>query len=206
MAGIPPDGPYSDFAEEHHHTWGVSGMDAYQARREEDINACEVLGAEARYFNWLDAIYRVDMTTGEPLIQNDLDLFGKAPDETLLDEIKMMIGERIPKKTYLVLPMGLGEHIDHKTVVQAARQLKSRPYYYADYPYILSNYDSPVIQSNTLETPQFKLKEKDLVCWQDAVMCYSSQLSYFWRDEEEARLALRNYFVGGGGRLWRKIK
>ena len=205
MAGLPPDEPYSDFAEENHLIWGMSGKAAILMRREEDQNACDILGVQPKQFDWADAIYRVDLMTGEPIVNNDLELFGKAPEEWLVDEIGDLLRTKIPGDAQVVLPLGLGGHIDHSAVVKAGNVLQRMPFYYADYPYILESFDPSKFHSSRWRRIPYDLDEEALYSWQESVLCYASQINYFWRDEEEVRLAIRNYLAGGGGRLWQKI-
>jgi LmbE family N-acetylglucosaminyl deacetylase len=119
MAGLPPDEDFSPFAQQLHETWGISGTEAILARRAEDRAACAILGAELRHFDWPDAIYRRDTLTGEPMVNNDDQLFSRAPEPTLVNEIVEMISSSLPEGAHLVFPIGLGGHIDHQAVVRA---------------------------------------------------------------------------------------
>ena len=204
MAGVPYEGPFSDFAEMNHQPWGISGKEIVHARREEDKNACEVLGVKARHFDWLDCIYRVDITTGEPYVKDNVELFEKAPEERLVQAIRKKLKDQIPRNVKFALPMGLGDHIDHRVVVQAVSGMKMKPFYYADYPYVLKSIDPPRTLSHRWKRHPHDLREGALKHWQESVLCYTTQLSGFWRDEEETRLALKNFMAGGGGRLWQK--
>ena len=205
MAGLPPDADFSPFAQQLHRNWGISGTEAILARRAEDQAACTVLGAEMRHFDWPDAIYRRDPLTGEPIVNNDDQLFSQIPEPTLVDQIAEMITKTLPAGSHLVLPMGLGNHVDHQAVVQVGIKVGRGEYTYADYPYITQHFNSPVLRDGSWHTVRYPLDEDALVAWQSAVLCYTSQLSTFWCDEEEMRLALRNYLAGGGGRLWEKF-
>ncbi len=204
MGGYPPDENYSDFAKANHQLWGRSGPEAINMRRNEDRAACDVLGAVPRHFNWPDVIYRNHENSGLPVVNNNQELFNEFPEKALVDEIVKRMKEEIAKGIRLVLPIGLGGHLDHQAVVQAGARLPQVDFYYADYPYILNNFDSPILLKNMYSIISRHLPQEALEAWQEAVLCYRSQLSTFWRDEEETRLALRNYFAGGGGRLWRK--
>jgi len=203
IAGLPTDGDYSSFAQKNHLAWGISGKAAILTRRNEDHNACGFLSAHPSHFDWPDAIYRVDLA-GDPFINNNVELFGKAPEGWLVDEISDLFITRIPKNAQVVLPMGLGGHIDHRAVVQAGIALRKTPFYYRDYPYILNNFDPSKFHSRNWTRIPHDLDEEALCAWQESVLCYTSQISYFWDDQVEARLALRNYLAGGGGRLWLK--
>ncbi len=206
MAGYPPGDNYSTFAQKNHLAWGKSGRDAIDMRREEDKTACRIMGAVPRHFNWPDVIYRNHQDSGMPVVNNDEELFKTRPEPSLVDEIEKTLAKEIPQKTFLVLPMGLGGHLDHRVVVQAGARLQQVDFYYADYPYILSDFSSTILADNRIQKVPRILSEDALQAWQDAVLSYRSQLSAFWRDDNEGRLALRNYLSGGGGRLWKKIE
>lgn len=204
MGGYPPDEGYSDFARENHERWGMSGVEAIRMRRDEDRAACEVLGAIPRYFDWPDVIYRRDPDTGEPIVHNNEELFGKPPQPQLIDEITQALHNEVPTGAILVGPMGLGNHVDHQAVALAGEKSESIHAYYADYPYILEYFNAPPFMEGRWQKSPRHLSQDALRAWQAAVLCHQSQLSGLWRDDQEVRLALRNYIAGGGGRLWRK--
>ena len=204
MAGLPPEGNYSPFAQQVHANWGISGWEAIKARRVEDQAACAVLGAKMRHFDWPDVIYRRDALTGEPIVNNNDELFNRSPEPELVNAMAEMLEKELPEGVHRVMPIGLGEHVDHQALVKAAAQAGGGEYYYADYPYILERFDSPAFHSSQWEKMPHDLSEEALQAWQAAVLCYTSQLSTFWRNDAETRLALRNYLAGGGGRLWVK--
>lgn len=205
MAGTPTDENYSPFAQRNHRLWGISGREAIHARREEDRAACALLGAEARHFDWPDAIYRRDPHTGDPIVNNNEALFNDPPETSLVDEITAVLQAVPPGGSRLVFPIGLGGHIDHQAVVRAGDRLDRVECYYADYPYILKNFDSPGFREGLWKSIPHFLDQAALDAWCEAVLCYASQLSTFWRDAGETRLALRNYLAGGGGRLWHPV-
>jgi LmbE family N-acetylglucosaminyl deacetylase len=204
MGGLPPDEEYSDFARQNHHAWGMSGKEAILERRNEDIAACKVLGAQQRYFDWPDSIYRRDPNTGETVVKNNDELMGKPPESSLVAEIAMMLDAEIPQDAFLVCPMGLGDHIDHRAVFQACESLTRVDFHYADYPYILKTFDSPDFLAGTWKkVPRF-LDQDALHAWEDAILCYTSQLSGIWQDVGDVQPTLRHYMAGGGGRLWQR--
>jgi LmbE family N-acetylglucosaminyl deacetylase len=202
MSGYPPGKAYSEFAQQNHLRWGLSGEATVHTRQGEDQAACEVLGAQFRHFDWPDAIYRQDPSTGEPLVNNNEELFGKAPEDTLVDSIQHMLKKEIPQHARVVMPLGLGHHIDHLAVSRAGEACVGSKFYYTDYPYILKVFDVQTRYLSKLKKQPHPLNEQALIHWQEAVLRYTSQLSDFWRDEEETRLSIRNYLAGGGGRLW----
>lgn len=202
FAGNPPDEDFSLFAEKMHQSWGHSGQDVLTARRLEDRAACNVLGAQPRHLDWPDVIYRSDCRTGKPVVNNNDELFGKPPEDWLVEEIAQWLINELPPGAELACPMGLGTHIDHLAVRKAVTTSNLSSLFYPDYPYVLENFNCQHTKINPLKPISYPLGEAALRAWQDAVLCYRSQLDQFWRDDEEARLCLRNYIAGGGDQLW----
>lgn len=204
MGGFPLDEEYSDFARDNHERWGMSGVEAIRMRHGEDQAACEILGAQSRYFDWPDVIYRRDPKTGEPIVHNNEELFGKTPRPKLVADISRTLELEAPADAVLISPMGLGYHVDHQVVFQAGEDSGRIDAYYADYPYILKQFDDPrFLNGDWVKSPRH-LSQDALHAWQEAVLCYQSQLSGLWDNDHETQLALRNYMAGGGGRLWGK--
>jgi LmbE family N-acetylglucosaminyl deacetylase len=204
MAGLPADENFSLFAEVIHYDWGLSGAAAFRARREEDHQACAILGVKARHFDWQDAIYRRDASSGAPIVPDLEALFSYPPEADLVEDIVAVLRAELPGGACPVFPIGLGGHIDHQAVVMAGQAVERDKAYYADYPYIVNDFHDPRLWDGRLGKIQRALSPEALNAWQAAVLCYTSQLSSFWRDEDEARLAISNYLAGGGGRLWEK--
>jgi len=204
MGGFPPEDIFSDFAQKMHLEWGMTGAEVVRVRRGEDNAACQVMTAQLRHFDWLDAIYRQELTTGLPMVSNNDELFGKSPETELVQQIKDMLLLEIPEGAKLVIPISLGNHIDHRAVRQAGELSGRVDLYYADYPYVLKDPNNPQNHPNEWSRSGFQLDKSDRKAWHEAVLCYASQLSMFWCDEDEVKLALRNYSAGGGGRLWQK--
>ena len=202
MGGYPPDEIFSPFADMMHQAWGLTGKTVVNMRREEDQAACAVLGAQHRHWHWPDVIYRRDPQTGAYAVNNNTELFGSAPNNELVKTVADALAEALPVDALIVLPIGLGGHVDHKTVVQAGQLLAGKKHYYADYPYILTDFDNPLLVEKHYQPMPHPLGPDALEAWQDAILCYKSQVGEFWRDATETRLALRNYLAGGGGRLW----
>lgn len=202
MGGYPPDEVFSPFADMMHQGWGLTGEAVVSNRREEDQAACAVLGAQHRHWHWPDVIYRRDPQTGVYAVNSNTELFGNTSDYDLVKIIAFELSSALPVDARIVLPIGLGGHVDHKTVVQAGQLLGGKKHYYADYPYILTDFDNPLLVEKRYQPIPQSLGPDALEAWQDAILCYESQVGEFWRDETETRLALRNYLAGGGGRLW----
>ncbi len=203
MAGFPPDENYSDFANQNHTAWGSAGREAILLRRQEDQSACQVLNTTFRYFDWPDAIYR-RQKNGRPIVDNNATLFNATPEGSLVKEISSTLKSAIPRYVRVVAPLSLGGHIDHRAVFEAVESQNLAQAYYADYPYILTSFEDPRLSAGGYRKSTYFLNQAAGKAWQEAVLCYQSQLSGFWRDAKEARLALNNYLAGGGGQLWQK--
>ena len=205
MAGFPPDENYSPFAQQNHLAWGLSGAAAIRMRRAEDMAACQVLGARHRHFDWPDAIYRREPSTGAPVVSSNETLFGSPPEGWLVDRIAASLQGEIPDTAQLVFPLGIGGHVDHLAVTLAGEALSHRVYYYPDYPYILKHPNWPARMDKNLAPVPRCLDELALQHWVEAVLAYPSQISAFWEEKSLVYLAYRNYLAGGGGRLWQSI-
>ena len=129
MGGYPPDEVFSPFADMMHQAWGLTGRTVVNMRREEDQAACAMLGAQHRHWHWPDVIYRRDPQTGAYAVNNNTELFGNAPNNELVKTVADALAEALPVDALIVLPIGLGGHVDHKTVVQAGQLLAGKKHY-----------------------------------------------------------------------------
>jgi LmbE family N-acetylglucosaminyl deacetylase len=203
FSGEPPSGPLTPFAETLHNRWQVSAGEAVKQRAEEDKAAMEILRVPARYFGFPDCIYR-RLPDGAPLVQAEEDLWQPIhPGETgLAKELEEMLRAVIPEHATLVSPFGLGEHVDHRLVRQAAERLLvtgrvSQLLYYADYPYAVKS--SRNTGTESMPGQIYPVSKEGLIAWQDAVQAYTSQLSSFWGSTEEMRAAIQAYCEAGDG-------
>lgn len=199
-AGIPDPQNMPEFGRVLNARWGID-LEMLHTRREEDRAACKVLGAKCVHLDWLDCIYRWRQD-GEALIHDDDELFETEPEAELAAEITAYLQDHVPSSARLISPLGIGNHVDHRLVVRAVAQSGLGGLYYADYPYVSYHFE----WSERLESREFRripavLGEEAVTAWQDAILCNRSQLSTFWGNDGEARLAIANYAAGGGGRL-----
>ena len=199
-AGIPDPQHMPEFGRVLNARWGIS-LEMLHTRQEEDRAASKLLGAKPLHLGWLDCIYRFK-ADGDALIHDDDELFAAQPEPELVRELSAYLQSHVPASTKLISPMGIGGHIDHRLVVQAVAQSGLGGLYYADYPYVSYHFE----WSERLESREFRriphvISEEAVTAWQDAVLCNRAQLSTFWGNEREARLAIANYCAGGGGRL-----
>ncbi len=67
MGGVP-NGPFTEFAQGQHSSWGFAPETAVEMRRVEDSCAAQVLAANSVWLDVLDAIYREDRYTSDDAI------------------------------------------------------------------------------------------------------------------------------------------
>ena len=205
-AGAPPPGPLSFFAEELHERWGM-GTEAARLRREEDRNACNLLGAKLRYYDLPDCIYRRGNSDDSPLYPNEDSIFGEVhrEDRRQIERLSRWLMRNIPAEAEIVCPLTLGNHVDHQVTRAAVEKTGFSPLYYADYPYLVEEGDRlEALEEEELEAEVFPVSEAGLAAWLRTVEAYGSQISTFWADVEEMRAELSEYFSQEEGvRLWR---
>ncbi len=212
FAGDPPSGPLTPFARSLHERW-QSGDESAAARRAEDMQACQILGAGWRHFEYPDCIYRFDHA-GRLVIEGETDLFraGYEGEPELVDHLVKRLADELPANASLVIPFGYGNHVDHQLVRRAAEKLPEtgwagQRWLYADYPYAASTAEN---LSGWLNQPGEKydlpVSAAGLESWQQAAAAYRSQISTFWKSTDELRQKISAYRdSGAGSRLIRLI-
>ena len=190
--GDPPPGDYSPFAESLHTRW-QTGAEAMQVRRLEDIEACQILGADYLHFDIPDCIYRHSPITGEHLYASEQALWNPVhPDEEgVIFELAEQMKEQLPADTKMICPLTLGNHIDHRLTRTAAERLGIPLWFYADYPYLLEADNLQELEKlRSMVTP---ISPDGVLAWQEAVAAHSSQISTFWENLVEMRAAIQAY-------------
>jgi LmbE family N-acetylglucosaminyl deacetylase len=207
-AGDPPSGTLSSFADKLHTRWDMTN-DSVRQRRIEDQASSRLMGAVGRHFEIPDCIYRRSPITGQPYYPEESDIFGNLhPEEAdLVDGLATILVRELPKQANLVSPLGLGDHVDHTLVRLAAEKVKRSLWYYADYPYVLKTRQSDAEKYKGMEATLFRLTEKGVDVWQQAVAAYASQISSFWPDVLSAKRSVREYYQQYNGVcLWKPVK
>ncbi|GAB4520017.1 MAG: PIG-L family deacetylase [Anaerolineae bacterium] len=214
MAGDPPSPlPDSPLIQTLHQRW-AAGENPVMARRAEDREAIEALGATVDYLPWPDCIYRTH--GGAVLYPNgDGDIFGEIhPD----DPARALIASALPQAhedaTTLYAPLGVGHHVDHQlvrdwAVALAARYTNLTIYFYEDYPYgeINAALESALQQMRVpLKLDIRVLLKTNFEAKVNAIAMYRSQLSTFWESIDQMRERLHAYMTESGQlveRYWR---
>ncbi|NOH02005.1 MAG: hypothetical protein HND47_08585 [Chloroflexi bacterium] len=110
MCGYPPTTDLSPFAQVLHLDWGIPDAEqVVRNRRLEEERAANVLGAQTRYFDFLDCIYR-QSETGEWLYSGIF--VDPHPDEADLPaRIAQAVSARLKPDDKLVCQLGVGRHV-----------------------------------------------------------------------------------------------
>jgi LmbE family N-acetylglucosaminyl deacetylase len=214
-----PVAPVSEYAASLHTRWEL--VDATEARRQEDLAASAILGADALHWSVPDCIYRVD-EQGKPFYVSDADIFGAvAPAEMgLVDELAAQM-RALPPARHVVAPLTVGQHVDHQLTRLAVEQAydSGALLYYEDYPYA----QQPGKLAQALEDGGARwvaevvmLDERALQAKYDAVAAFRSQLSTFFGDRADLEAQIGGYAASiygdilirnnhGGERRWRRL-
>jgi LmbE family N-acetylglucosaminyl deacetylase len=199
-AGDPPPGPLSPFAVSLHQRWGIV-EDPVEARRQEDLDACGLLGAAVMHLAVPEAIYRLT-ASGSHLYADEEAIFGplQPADLALVGQLAQAIDEVSPAGAQLYAPIGVGGHVDHRLVRRAAAQLSRPVWFYHDFPYASRAMDLP----EELGAPQgvgsvMPLDEAAREAWAQAIWTYQSQRSTFWDELRQVRHELGLYLEDHSG-------
>ena len=202
-AGQPPAGELTSFAAHKHAEWQVGRKVALE-RRKEDREANLRVGAVPRWWTMPDCIYR-RLPNGDALISKNDDLWLPVhPGEMgLIVRLRAWLRRSLRPDDRLVVPFGLGNHVDHRLVRAAAEGLRRPLYYYPDFPYI---YRSALWQPIGLPPEQMvrqEISEQALTVWQEGVAAYHSQVSDLFGSHDGMLIQLRDYWrQAGGSYLW----
>jgi LmbE family N-acetylglucosaminyl deacetylase len=210
MAGDPPSAKISDFAQRLHNRWHLS-LDATLKRRIEDQAACGLLGADYVHWPLPDCIYRKHPTSNLALYDSEEAIFGRVHPVEM--DLVQQLSKRItslPKHKALLIPLGVGNHVDHQLTRLAAEQDRSQQslIYYEDYPYTREEaaLESILHPRNLWQSEVIRLSETDLAAKVHAIACYESQLGSFFHDEEDLAQQVKGHHDRiGGERNWHRL-
>ncbi len=186
-----------------HHRWGFeNAQQAVEARRKEDQQALSILQAQARYFPFLDCIYRQD-SEGQPLYEN---IFSPPhPAEAdLAERIAEALGEQLREDDVVVAPLAIGGHVDHVLVRQAAERLARPLWSYAEIPYLFNSPQEIEQKMHPLQSALFPISFWGKKAWLSACSAYRSQIAELFGDEQAMQRTLQRYIARESGlRLYR---
>ena len=216
FGGDAPAGvPRSDFARSLQERWQM-GDDAPARRRDEDLAACDRLGRFLTHLSFADAVYRVD-DHGQPLYPSEEAIFSPIREAAIVEQVAEALRSRVERvfNARLVVPLTAGQHVDHVITREAAERLDAELIYYEDYPYAEQPERMTHVWGSTADaeaewvSESIGLSKAALNAKIEAFLRHRSQISTFYRDDEEVRQRMQAYaeFVGQGKfaeRYWRK--
>lgn len=186
---------------------GVDG-ETMPNRRREDQHACALVGAACRHWPFPEAAYRRDPATGRPAYPELADLFGALhpADEAWIDQVAARINQ-LPPAARVLVPLGVGGHVDHAITRQAAERARGGELtYYEDFPYAqkwgaLSKVLRPRRRWRSTAT-RVSTADLDLKC--RAIAAHASQAWILFKDARDLRRKVVRYaFRRRGERYWR---
>lgn len=206
FAGTPAEPPESKVVETLHRAWGFEdAAEAVARRREEDREACAILGAEAVHWDLPEAIYRVGRD-GAAVYPGLSDLFRhvRSRDRPTVAAVADRISG-LPEHRELFVPLAVGGHVDHRIVRLAAEQrFGARLCYYEEYPY--AGRRRAVRAATAGERWRSRVVESgdaDLEAKLRAVRAYRSQVRPLFGGKLRLRWKLRRkHRKVGGERVW----
>jgi LmbE family N-acetylglucosaminyl deacetylase len=210
-AGDPPAGPLSDLSKSLHESWQLA-ENAVQIRREEDCQACQIIGAVAKHLPFLDCIYR-SSRDGDYFYQTAEDIFGglDSRERDLINEVSTLLADLLPPQVEIIVPLGIGNHVDHELTRKAASRLGRKMYYYADYPYAREMEGKEILEimarSREWQALNGEISENGLDHWWQSARAYQSQIDTFWENEEDLGQGIRDFSTYlGGMTLWEAVE
>lgn len=209
MTGDPPTTAVSPFAQALHDRWELSAAAVFATRRQEDIRACALLGADHLHFPLLDAIYRTHPQTGAYFVTSNETLFGPVDSADAANMISQLnrILAALPPATQILAPLGVGNHVDHQLVKQAAvaQYGWSRLLFYEDYPYARKDgaVEAVIGVDPDWQPMSYSLTDEDLRQKAAAIAEHASQVSSFFNGRLDIDHQIRAYAERvGGERYW----
>ena len=198
MCGDPRLADYSQFAQRLHAIWGFSNAEeTVRKRREEDKAAASIVGAKTVHFDFLDCIYRRDKH-GDWLYPSEI--FGAIhpADADYPAQIASAISARLNPDDVLVCQLGLGSHVDHVLVRQAAELLGRLLRYDIDVPYWCYKPHELEAKAAGMVEETVRITETSLPRWIEAALAYTSQfpaLGDQFDTPENVTKSIRNYWA-----------
>ena len=221
MAGDPPDPlPDTPIVADLHQRW-KAGYSPVAARRSEDQQAVQSLGAAYIHISIADCVYRTVHKHGEnvALYPTEESLWGQIhPND---DALPVLRNIQPLEAATVYAPVGSRHHVDHRLVRDWGLWLKDQNpalklIFYEEYPYEVDaimeleqalGYFSP--QSMQLEVRP--VGEADIAAKIRAMACYHSQISTFWADVEDMAASTRQSMTEAGEglpaeRFWQRVE
>ncbi len=207
-SGDPPPGELSPFAKLLHTRWGTE-IDTSSLRRAEDVAACQIIGARHRHLPILDCIYR-QSKDGHWLYPSEESIFGilSVEDAGTVFTLQTFLATILKPDDVLVIPLTIGNHVDHQLVRIAAEGLGGRPLlYFADVPYVIEHPEKVLEVTQNFKSQLYNFSLPALTSWQESIQAYRSQLDVLFKGVENMYATIDQYYQKEKGlRLWSQDK
>ncbi len=165
---------------------GFTSLRKYEhARKNEDLEAMRLLGVKFVHLSFTDGGFR--HYKNQPLYPTSQDLFSgrlHPQDKKLAINTQTLVAEYIPESAIVVMPFGVGSHVDHVIARQVGENLSSlaNRWYYLDQPYALDKTNLTIrlrikrfwMKRNVLPISEFKKQVLD---------CYPSQMKVLFTQD-----------------------
>ncbi len=207
--------PPSKLAADLRRWWSLPAGKVMKSRREEDLEACRRLGAEALHLDLPEAPYRTG-ARGAILYPDLKTLYGELALDDLpwrariADTISGFVREH-GDDLEILGPLGVGHHVDHLLVRDALLLARPEAALYEEFPYTewswfaVRRAFAPLGGAAPWSSDSLPLDAGQLERRRQAILAYTSQLPTLFRTEgrldQQLRRALRR---SGGERLWRR--
>lgn len=209
-AGSPALPSYSRFARELHTRWGYSAEQAVARRRREDRAALKQVGAQGRYWQDLDAIYRAGpggrwRYPSVEAIFGPLHPLEQGPHDDLARRLSRLA--RRWQADVVYAPLTIGDHVDHVRVRVAAEAAGLPLAYYEDTPYAMRETRTVDWRGRAagLSRRLARCTREDLAAKRAGIVAYTSQISSLWPSVEAFDYDLATFHRHGshlGEWLW----
>ncbi len=212
FAGPPaPAAPLHSLAKQLHELWGL-GDDPVGERRQEDLEAAAVLGAQATHWDFIEALYRTGSV--ERPLYPDLSSLRQAPhraDAQLVENLSVALerlASDLDEEAHFFAPLAIGAHVDHVLLRAAAERTlpPSRLWLFEDLPYAFNRRvrKRGLPRRRTSEDVLLPISARDLERKCEAACCYRSQIAPAWPDRAALEREFRDFAAksGGGERVW----
>lgn len=202
VCGFPPEGELTPLAQFMHFQWkSGTAEETVRMRRAEDTKATHILGAKATYFDIPDCIYRRG-PNGEALYTNIFIEPHKA-EADLPAQIAQSLLPLLQPDDRVICQLGIGGHVDHILVRQAAELLGRPLWYSADQPYLFKQPGDLDGFVAGMKESLHAITEAGLRTWIEATLAYESQLSSLFDSPDQVSKMVKSYYAERDGfPLW----
>lgn len=211
----------TSFARKVFHYMNLDWRTGMAERRQEDVEACRVLGSEALHFGLSEAINRFvpcdNPVVGHCPYGSSRTLFGAphAEDERAVSKQLDALLSALPPAQRWLVPLGIGGHVDHRLVRAAAERCAKNAQvefvYYEDFPYNRRRLNRlralGMPWQRRLVAATVQLEASDLEQKIQAIAAYGSQIDPLFGDLTGLAAAVHGDAkrCGGGERRWRSV-